>query len=77
MYGSKKFVKQIKDRYISGDPDPALPQQNSIIKDTDPVQLLSSASNLLQCDLEKMKNSRPTASFAFAGSPRPAPAAFL
>jgi len=57
IYGSKKFVKQIKDRYISGDPDPALPQQNSIIKDTDPVQLLSSASNLLQCDLEKVKNS--------------------
>jgi REP element-mobilizing transposase RayT len=57
IYGSKKFVKQIKDRYICGDPDPALPQQNSIIKDTDPVQLLSSASNLLQCDLEKVKNS--------------------
>jgi hypothetical protein len=29
IYGSKKFVKQIKDRYISGDPDPALPQQKS------------------------------------------------
>ncbi len=57
IYGSKKFVKQIKDRYICGDPDPALPQQKSIIKDTDPVQLLSSASNLLQCDLEKVKNS--------------------
>ena len=27
--GSKNFVKQIKDRYISGDPDPALPQQKS------------------------------------------------
>ena len=42
----KKFVKQIKYRYISGDPDPALPQQKSIIKDAYPVELLSSASKL-------------------------------
>ena len=57
IYGSKNFVKQIKDRYITGDPDPALPQQKSIIKDADPVELLSSASKLLQCDLERVKNS--------------------
>ena len=55
-FGSEKFVKQIKDRYISGDPDTALPQQKSIEKDVDPVQLLSSASKLLQCDLERVKN---------------------
>ena len=42
----KKFVKQIKYRYISGDPDTALPQQKSIIKDAYPVELLSSASKL-------------------------------
>jgi hypothetical protein len=33
LHGSKKFAKQIKDRHISGDPDPAFPQQKSIINE--------------------------------------------
>ena len=57
IYGSQKFVKRIKDRYIVSEPDPAIPQQKSIIKDTDPVQLLKKASKVLQCDLERIKNS--------------------
>ena len=58
IYGSEKFVKRIKDRYIVSKPDPAIPQQKSIIKGTDPVQLLKKASKILRCDLERIKNSQ-------------------
>ena len=51
----KKFVKRIKNRYIVSEPDPAIPQQRSIQKSTDPVQFLNKASKVLQCDLEKIK----------------------
>ncbi len=57
LYGSKKFVKRIKDRYMVNEPDPAIPQQKSLKKDSDPEDLLSKASKLLQCDLEKLRNS--------------------
>ena len=57
IYGSQKFVDRIKNRYIVSEPDPAIPQQKSIIKDSDPVALLSKASKILQCDLERIKNS--------------------
>jgi REP element-mobilizing transposase RayT len=52
LYGSRKFVKRIKDRYMVSDPDPAIPQQKSVIRDSDPSELLSKASKILQCDLE-------------------------
>jgi len=39
------------------EPDPAIPQQKSIKKDTNPVKLLNRASKRLQCDLETIKNS--------------------
>jgi REP element-mobilizing transposase RayT len=57
IYGSQKFVDRIKNRYVDGEPDPAIPQQKSIIKDSDPVALLSKASKILRCDLERIKNS--------------------
>jgi len=38
------------------EPDPAIPQQKSIQKSTDPVQLLNKASEVLQCDLGKIKD---------------------
>ena len=57
IYGSEKFVKRIKDRYMVSEPDAAIPQQKSIIKGTDPVQLLKKASKVLRCDLERIKNS--------------------
>lgn len=58
IYGSQKFVKRIKDRYIIGEPDPAIPQQKSITKDSDPVKLLNRASKILQCNLQRLKNSQ-------------------
>jgi hypothetical protein len=51
------FVKNIKKRYILSEPDPAIPQQMSILKSTDPKQFLKNASKVLQCDLERIKNS--------------------
>ena len=48
---------RIKDRYIVGEPDPAIPQQKSIIKDSDPIEFLIKASKILKCDLERIKNS--------------------
>ena len=56
IYGSKKFVKKIKTRYIAIEPDPAIPQQKSHLKSTDPLQFLDKASKVLQCDLERIKN---------------------
>jgi hypothetical protein len=56
IYGSKKFVKRIKDRYIVSEPDPAITQQKSILKSTDPDQFLDKASKALQCDLKRIKN---------------------
>ena len=57
IYGSQKFVDRIKKRYADIEPDPAIPQQKRIIKDSDPAALLSKASKVLQCDLERIKNS--------------------
>jgi putative transposase len=56
IYGSKKFVKKIKTRYIASEPDPAIPQQKSLLKSTDPLHFLDKASKVLQCDLERIKN---------------------
>jgi REP element-mobilizing transposase RayT len=56
IYGSKKFVKRIKNRYIVSEPDPAITQKKSILKSTDPDQFLDRASKALQCDLERIKN---------------------
>ncbi len=56
IYGSKKFVKKIKNRYNVSEPDPAITQQKSILKSSDPVQFLEKASKVLQCDLERIKN---------------------
>ena len=52
----KKFVKRIKNRYIVSEPDPAIPQQRSIQKSTDPARFINKASKVLQCDLEKIKD---------------------
>jgi len=56
IYGSKKFAKRIKDRFMVAEPDPAIPQQKSILKSTDPARFLQKASRLLQCDLQRIKN---------------------
>ena len=56
IYGSKKFVKRIKARYMVNEPDPAIPQQKSIQKSTDPVHFLDKASKVLKCDLKRITN---------------------
>ena len=56
IYGSQKFVNRIKKRYADVEPDPAIPQQRSIKKDSDPAALLSKASKVMHCDLEKIKS---------------------
>ena len=57
LYGSRKFVKRIKNRHMISDPDPAIPQQKSVMRDSDPLELLNKASKLLQCDLKRIANS--------------------
>jgi len=57
IYGSKKFVKRIKNRFLVGEPDPAIPHQKSILKNANPESLLKKACKVLQCDLKRMKNS--------------------
>jgi hypothetical protein len=51
------WLKMIKGRFMATEPDPAIPQQKSILKDTDPAQFLKRASRGLQCDWERIKNS--------------------
>ena len=46
-----------KERYMLSEPDPAIPQQKSVIRNSDPLELLSKASKLLQCDIERIRNS--------------------
>jgi REP element-mobilizing transposase RayT len=57
IYGSKKFVKKIKDRFMVEEPDPAVPQQKNILKDMDPEQLLQRAAKVLKCDMERFKKT--------------------
>jgi putative transposase len=57
IFGSQKFVKKIKARYMTGDPDPAVPQQISILKDDNPVAFSKKATGILQCDLERNKSA--------------------
>lgn len=42
---------------MAGKPDPAIPQQMSITKDSDPIKFLNKASKILQFDLQRMRNS--------------------
>ena len=39
------------------EPDPAIPQQKSVIRDSDPLKLLNKASKLLQCDIKRIIKS--------------------
>jgi REP element-mobilizing transposase RayT len=57
IYGSKKFVKKIKDRFMAGEPDPDIPQQKRILKNTNPEKFINNACEILQCDFNRMKNS--------------------
>ncbi len=57
IYGSEKFVNRIKERYIVSEPDPAIPQQKSVAKSTDPQQFLEKALVVLSFDLERMKKA--------------------
>jgi REP element-mobilizing transposase RayT len=57
IYGSQNFVDHIKERYVGGEPDPAIPQQRSLLKDQDPRQLLTRAAQILQCDLGQLKSA--------------------
>jgi len=50
-------MRRIEDRYIVSEPNPAIPQQKCIIKDSDPVKFLNKASKILQYDLERINNS--------------------
>ena len=40
-----------------GEPDSAIPQKKSILKNTNPERFLKKACKVLQCDLKRMKNS--------------------
>jgi len=57
IYGSKKFVKRIRERYTDSEPNPAIPQQRNVSRSRNPVSFLNKASRVLRCDLERMKKS--------------------
>lgn len=51
IYGSQKFVDDIKERFLGDSKDAALPQYNSLLRAFEPEQLLGKASNYLGFDI--------------------------
>jgi putative transposase len=59
IYGSQNFIDDIKARFWSDKKDVELPQRNSLLRPVDPRQLLQSASDWLNFDLESACKACP------------------
>jgi REP element-mobilizing transposase RayT len=57
VFGTKRFLEQIKKDYLSKGPDAELPQLNQIIKNKRPFKLLQKAVKILNCDV--LKSNEP------------------
>ena len=57
IYGPKNFLNQIKSTYLSKEVDVELPQLTSMIRDKDPTGLLRKAARILDCDIDKFRES--------------------
>jgi REP element-mobilizing transposase RayT len=61
IYGSQKFVDDIKKRFLGDSKDVALPQYNSLLRTFDPEQLLGKASEYLGFDINSAKKAKKIA----------------
>ena len=58
IYGSQNFVDQIKSNYLSDQPLDELPQLRKILKQTEPGMILRRAAEILDCNVESLRQSR-------------------
>lgn len=56
--GTKDFVDKICKDYLPSETDPSLPQQKIIAKPADPLKLLQSAQQTLNCDIKRFAQAR-------------------
>lgn len=58
VYGSEKFLTDLKNRYLLKQKDVELPQHNKMYRDFDPERILGIASKAMRIDLDDLRNSK-------------------
>lgn len=58
LYGTEKFIEEIRSKYLSESTDKEKPQQKKIKKARNPEQLLIQASKELKINLEEIRNNK-------------------
>lgn len=58
VYGSEKFLDDLKSQFLQKQKDVELPQHNRLFRDVDPNKMLMIACKVLKIDLENIRNSR-------------------
>ena len=58
IYGSQIFVDRIKRDFLSGEPQADVPVQKKIVNDMDLGEIVNTASNILNIDIQRLKISR-------------------
>ncbi len=58
VYGSERFLTDLKDRYLLKQKDVELPQHNRMYRDFDPERILEIASNAMRIDLNDLRKSK-------------------
>jgi REP element-mobilizing transposase RayT len=57
VFGTRRYLKKITEKYLKKEPDEELPQLNRIIKDKDPAKILKGAAKAISFDLTKLRQS--------------------
>ncbi len=57
VFGTKRYLNKITEKYLKKEFDVELPQLNRIIKDKDPAKLLKSAAKAINFNLTKLSQS--------------------
>ncbi len=57
VLGTKKFLDNLRKRYLKAEPEASIPQQRQINKQFDPSQFLIKAEEVLKCSLTKFVQS--------------------
>ncbi len=57
VFGTKRYLNKITEKYLKKESDVELPQLNRIIKDKDPAKLLKSAAKAINFNLTKLSQS--------------------
>jgi putative transposase len=57
VFGTKKYLNKITEKYLKKESDEELPQLNRIIKDKDPAKILKRAAKAINFDLTKLGQS--------------------